>query len=373
MRRCLPPLLALSLAACSGSPAPPPGPAQVEIPIPGGWVPMPIPDDNSFTREGIELGRRLFYDPILSGNNTQACASCHLQAKAFTDGRARSLGSHGNLVRRNAMMLANLAWQPLLFWDGRAATLEELALIPIQDASEMDQALPELERELQEHAVYPALFEAAFPGEPVSASNLAKALAQFMRTLISAGSRMDRLDTEEVHITPEEQRGMALLLALPANGPDSRPDLCDTCHRFTFGLLPDDVRMGLFTSDRVRNNGLGPDPRDPGRVEISGNEADRGAFKVPATRNLSYTAPYMHDGRFETLEEVVRHYNDKVVAGPGTDPRLLLDGAALKLRLEEADIVAITAALRMFDDPAFTTNPAFADPFQDQPTEPVKE
>jgi cytochrome c peroxidase len=360
--------LLLSLGACTGStgqapPAALAGPTPHTVTLPAGIAPMPLPDDNPLTVEGVELGRFLFYDPLLSGNNTQSCASCHQQARAFTDGKARAVGAHGNEVRRNSMQLANLAWEPSFFWDGRAESLEALVPQPIQDPTEMAQEMPALLDELRRHPDYPARFEAAFPGQALDEALIAKAIAQFLRTLVSFGSFMDRFASSKHELTDPQRRGMELLSSpMPLGAQDGRKDVCNGCHEFQRGLLTEDG-AGLYTNAKARNNGLAPDPADQGIFERSGAPDDLGRFKVPTIRNVGYTAPYMHDGRFATLDEVVGHYNEAVRDLPTVDEFLRYQGAPVRLGLDEAQVADIVAALALFDDPGFIANPAFSDPF----------
>ena len=354
---------------CLGHPCqvPPPAPADpskglapYEVPLPDNVVAMPVPDGNPLTHAGVALGRHLFYDPLLSGNDRQACASCHVQERSFTDPRPQSVGSEGAPLPRNSMALVNLAWTAPYFWDGRVQSLEELALQPIERPDEMNQDLARLVDELTSHPAYPALFEAAFPGEPIGPDTISKALAQFLRTLVSFNSPADLVGRPDAGLTELQMEGMKLAAGgLPRNGP-TIPDLCDACHAHAAGLK--EARgMGLFTISEPRGNGL-PIGEDAGVFELSGVEADRGRFLVPTIRNLSVTAPYMHDGRFETLEDVVGHYDDSIVFGPGLDPPLAQDGTPLRLGMSDHERKAVAAVLGAFTDPVFLEAPAFSDP-----------
>lgn len=321
----------------------------------------PIPEDNPMSRAGIQLGRHLFYDPILSGNNTQSCADCHQQDKGFTDGRALAIGAEGKEAKRNTMALINLAWSKALMWDGRAPDLETQALIPILDPLEMNQPMDELIGELEDHPDYPARFQAAFPDAPISDTLIARALAQFVRTLVSFDSPLDRLAPEDgqgVELTAQQTRGSALLTErLPKGNPQGILDMCNTCHDQYQGLQDPDAEgnhdlRGLFNGPGLAHNGL------PGATAPS---------VIPTIRNIAVTGPYMHDGRFETLTEVLQHYNDHMQDAELLDPRLRgLDGP-LRLGLSDEDIVDVVALLELFTDESFLTDPTLGPPAEGAP------
>lgn len=319
-----------------------PAPTPFIYTSPDGFPPFFDPDDNPTTLEGIALGRKLFYDPILSGNNTQACADCHRQENAFTDPRQFSVGIDGIAGKRNSMSLVNIAWQHRLFWDGRVHGLEAQALRPIQDPIEMHEDLNNAVAELQAVPVYRQMFLRAFGTEKVDSTLIAKALAQFERTLISFNSRYDRwalgLDT----LSKDEQKGMQLFLDDAGGG-------CAQCHSF-----------GAIFSDFIfRNNGLDSIPADVGNYAVTGLPVDIGAFKTSSMRNVEYTAPYMHDGRFATLEEVLEFYNTGFHLGPHADPAMhnLVRG-----RMSPKDKSDIIKFLKTLSEPEFLTNPAFSKP-----------
>lgn len=313
-----------------------------------------IPEDNPTTQEGVYLGRALFYEPLLSKNNQISCASCHEQKLAFTDGKAFSMGVDGKLTNRNSMSLANLLWVRNLFWDGRSKSLEEQAEFPLTDPHEMGQPIAVSIRKLQQTATYPPLFEAAFGDDRISENNLKKALAQFQRTLISSGSAYDRFLQNEYNPTDEELRGMELFMTAPQPGNNIRGANCGHCHGTPKTFIE------LF-----HNNGLDSIPRDPGRFGFTGRTADEGRFRVPTLRNIALTAPYMHDGRFETLEEVLDHYSDQVRESPSLSPFISgisnkPEGRQLALTKEEKS--AILSFLNMLTDSVFINNPEFSDP-----------
>jgi cytochrome c peroxidase len=349
----LPPLADLSLGL---SPYP--------VPVPDWMVPPPVPADNALTHAGVALGRLLFYDPLLSGNNTQSCGSCHHQSRSFTDGRVVSVGSEGRPLSRNAMALINLAWTAPYFWDGRAATLEALVTEPITHPDELNQAMAALITELEGHSDYPGRFETAFPGEGITEATISKAIAQFLRTLVSFNSRADLLNAGLIELSELEMRGNQLMVdGLPKGAPDRVQDICDGCHTHSAGVRDGDSDMGLFTSSELKSNGLGDLGADAGAYLLTEDESDRGLFVVPSIRNLTVTAPYMHDGRFATLDDVVAHYDSGIVGSPVLEAPLGRDGQPVRMLLDEADRAAVVAMLGVFTDEHFLTHPAFSDPF----------
>jgi cytochrome c peroxidase len=318
-----------------------------------------IPADNPLTKEGVALGRMLFYENKLSNNNTISCASCHQQQKAFTDGKALSPGSEGILGKRSTMSLANLLWAKRFFWDGRATTLEQQALIPIQDPVEMHQTLDQAVAKLQQSLEYPAKFRQVFGTEIITAENIAKALAQFERTLISADSRYDRYLAKKYQPTAQEIRGEALFFTHPIAG-SLRGGNCGDCHG---GFL---TTFGNF-----HNNGLDTNFVDTGLEGTTGKATDQGKFKAPTLRNIALTAPYMHDGRFQTLEQVLDHYNEHVQMSTTLDPLIIEasnetseSGDPVKLFLSEQEKKDIVAFLHLLTDSTFIMDSRFSDPFK---------
>lgn len=319
------------------------------------WMPTPIiPPDNPMTVEGVELGRMLFYDPILSRDSSLSCAGCHLPALSFTDGKAVSRGIRGLPGTRSAMALVNLAFNPQgFFWDGRSSTLEEQALIPIEDHLEMDDDWENVEEKLRRHPDYPRLFRGAFGIErrsELTRELAVKAIAQFERTLISAYSRYDRVIWERQGFpTDAEQRGIALFF-IEDNQDVSHPG-CSHCH-----FNP------LFTDNAFRNNGLDSvaslsDFVDLGRGGANNNLYDNGKFRVPTLRNIALTAPYMHDGRFATLEEVLDSYSQGGHGVINEDPNIR------PFTLSEREKQDLIAFLNMLTDTSFTKKPEFQNPF----------
>ena len=301
-----------------------------------------LPADNPLTEEGVALGERLFREPRLSRNNALACAGCHDRGAAFTDrGRKFSVGVDGVAGRRNAMPLFNLAWQREFFWDGRVTGLRRQALAPIQDAHEMAETLPRVVTKLGEEPEYRGLFQRAFGDPTISGERVGLALEQFMLTLISQDSKFDRAARGETELTEEERRGLRLFVTEndPARG--LRGADCFHCHG-----------GNLFTSGAYANNGLDSEFADAGRFAVTGKETDRGKFRVPSLRNIAVTAPYMHDGRFATLEAVIAHYNSGIRPSATLDPNLSKH-PKLGLNLSGADQEALVAFLRTLTDQRF--------------------
>lgn len=314
-----------------------------------------IPADNPTTEEGVHLGRMLFYETALSASNKVSCATCHKQELAFTDGLRFSAGHDGMPQTRNTMSLANLLWVRSFFWDGRAKGLEAQAETPLTAAHEMGQAMDLSCGKLRDKKTYGPLFREAFGSDEITAERIAKALAQFERTLVSASSRYDDYLQGKYTPTPSEAAGMKLFYADPDPERGIRGAACGHCH------------SGPKTYNELfHNNGLDPVPKDLGREAITGQVYDRGRFRVPTLRNVALTAPYMHDGRFKTLEEVVDHYSDHLVPSAALSTVLqhrsnVRGGVSLHLTAQEkADVVRF---LKMLTDSSFVTNKSFSNPF----------
>lgn len=311
--------------------------------IPSSLPSMQIPADNPLTVEGVALGRKLFYDPILSANGKQACASCHRQSYAFTDSTlAFSVGVDNLEGVRNAMPLFNLGFQKKFFWDGGAADLESQVIGPIQNPLEMHETLPNVLQKLQNNSEYPNLFYKAFGTDQITIPMLMKAIAQFERTLISGNSKYDKYKRGEVTLTPQEMNGLALYQN------DKKGD-CIHCH--TLG--------STFSDFEFRNTGLDSIYTDPGRYKITLKAADSGKFKTPSLRNIAVTAPYMHDGRFKTLQECLDHYNTGFHYASNLDGSLQI---AVKGRMSNQDMIDIIAFLKTLTDTSFLNNPNFSNP-----------
>jgi cytochrome c peroxidase len=326
-----------------------------------------VPADNPLTRESVELGRRLFYDARLSANGVVSCSTCHIQRLAFTDGRRTSVGVSGRPMAFNSMSLANLMWGPQrFFWNGRAATLEEQALIPIQHPDEMAQDLERLVADLSADEGYRELFETAY-GE-ISPATIACALASFERTLISSNSRYDQFLRGETMLDAQEELGRKLFMAHPDVKVSLRGANCIDCHS--------QFLTGGFSAryDGFSNNGLDDEEHlQPGLQTVTGDPAHRGMFKVPSLRNIALTAPYMHDGRFTTLDEVLDHY-DSGVRNSSTLSSVIVEadnsGATeagrISLHLTTDEKAAIIAFLHTLTDQDFVSAERLSDPFARQ-------
>ncbi len=338
--------------------------------IPAGITAPVIPADNPLTEEGIALGRKLFYDKILSADNSQACATCHDLKFGFTDNNnSFSTGIDKIVGTRNAMPLFNLDWKTHgMFWDGRSPTMETQVLGPIQNPIEMHQTLDATVAKLKAHPEYPKLFKQVFGTANITPEMIGKAIAQFERTMLSFNSTFDRNrlslsrnlsinlqkianDTNAFHkISSSIERGMVIFYS-----PD--PTLrfsghCSHCHGAK--ASGNDI---LFTDDRFHNNGLVTS--DSGRMAFTKNPYDRGFFITPSLRNLGFTAPYMHDGSLKTLKEVIDHYTNGVQNL--SDPTTKTDFSK-PLPLTQSDKDDLLNFLLSLNDTSFAENPAFKAP-----------
>ena len=320
-----------------------------------GFLPMPVSAENPTTVEGAELGRYLFYDPILSRDSTVSCASCHKQEYAFSDGgNAFSTGINGVKTPRNAPPLFNLAWYPSLFWDGRASSIEVQVLFPVIDHGEMDMTWAEVVDRLNNYPFYQEQFKAVFKEESIDSIQIVKAIAQFERTLISNDSKFDRAIRGETKLSAKELDGMEIVN-------NRNMGDCMNCH-------PTDAHL-MGTTFKFSNNGLDEpeswkDYQDKGKGAVFGDSTQYGWFKIPSIRNVAVTGPYMHDGRFETLEEVVEHYSTGVKKSPNIDP-LMTKADKGGMQLSNKDKESIIAFLQALTDSTFITNPAFSNPWED--------
>ncbi len=333
-----------NLGAGNASPS---GPALV---IPAGFPRPNLPPDLNIHRDRVELGRLLFHETSLSKSNSLACASCHLADHGLADARRVSPGEQGRLGRRNAMPLFNLAWKSSFFWDGRAASLREQVLDPIQDHQELDEDPVRVVEKLSTLPAYPERFANAFGSAGISVDRLAIALETFLLTLVSHDSKFDRARRGETKLTDLEQRGFDLFMT------EREPRLgqfggdCFHCHG-----------GALFTDHQFRNNGLALSSSDPGRGAITQAALDLGTFSTPSLRNIALTAPYMHDGRFTTLEEVLDHYSEGVQRTRTLDPNLAKhpDGG---LGLSPDDKVALIAFLKTLTDDQYARDAYLGEP-----------
>ena len=326
-------------------------PTPYTINRPQGFPEMIIPADNPMTVEGIALGRKLFYEKRLSGDNTMSCATCHVQAPfSFTDNATRfSTGIDGFEGNRNAMAIINLGWARNFFWDGRAATLELQALGPVPNPIEMHQKWDDAVEKLEADTAYPELFLKAFGICEIDSMHVAMAIAQFERTMISGNSKFDKFLRQEVALSPSEQNGFSLFNRDKTDflsGAD-----CFHCHG---------AQGGMFTDNDFHNNGLDSVFTDLGREFATGDINDRGKFRSPTLRNIELTAPYMHDGRFATLEEVIEHYNMGGHASPTLDPLMKNVGVGLELTQDEK--IDLVNFLKTLTDLDYLNNPEFSEP-----------
>lgn len=348
--------LALISAACkkSGQDVEPvwTGPTAVSWKKPAHF-PDPVYDmsKNPLTEEGIELGKFLFYDGVLSRTNQIGCGTCHQQEAAFTHhGHELSHGVDDLLGTRNAPSIQNLAWNPVFFWDGGVHDLDKVPFNPIQNPVEMDETVKNVISRLQATPLatakkpvnYPEMFRKAFGDNQITTERMMKALSQFMLTMVSAESRYDFFKQGDVSaLTAQEQQGLSVFKSK-----------CSRCHAGE-----------LFTDFSFRNNGLVPlRLDDKGRSETSGNAADKYKFKVPSLRNVALTAPYMHDGRYHTLEEVLDHYTSSVHESATLDPAFKRTGQNPGIDITGAEKTSIIAFLRTLSDEQFSRNAKFSDP-----------
>jgi cytochrome c peroxidase len=291
-------------------------------------------NNNPVTEAGFVLGRTLFYEARLSRNNTISCGSCHIQSSAFTQhGHDVSHGIDDRLGIRNSPPIMNLAWNKAFMWGGGVFDLDLQPIVPITAHEEMDESIENVMVKLRQVSKYPQLFKAAFGTEEINTARLMKALSQFMVMCISANAKYDKVMRNEAGqaFTADEQAGYELFKAK-----------CSSCHT-----------EPLFTDGVFRNNGLAPSAiNDEGLYTATLQNADRYKFKVPSLRNLTYTAPYMHDGRFLTLNAVFDHYHGEVQFTPNLDPLLQQNGKR-GITLSADDRNKITSFLKTLDDAEF--------------------
>lgn len=328
-------------------------PTPYVLQIPDHFPDMMIPADNPMTVEGVELGRILFYEKKLSLDNSISCASCHASTASFSDPNQFSFGVNNAQGTRNSMALVNLGWQQFFFWDGRKGTLEDQIMEPIPNPVEMHQSWPDALAKLKKDVRYRNRFFQAFGTSEFDSTHVAKAIAQFLRTMISANSKFDvmykfengmPLNSQENviknSVTPEEWAGYDLFKSL--NGAD-----CFHCHNGP-----------LMQVQKFSNNGLDAVFTDLGRGGVTGNANDNGKFKVPTLRNIALTAPYMHDGRFATLDEVIEHYSTGVHVSSTIDPLMeFANQGGVQLDAQQKQL--LKAFLLTLTDTLFVTNPNF--------------
>jgi len=295
-------------------------------------------DNNPITEKGFKLGRKLFNDPILSLDQSIACSNCHSKSVAFADPQHRlSVGIDDKVGIRNSPALANLAFMDAFFWDGGVTHLDFVPINAIESDFEMGERLQHVVAKLNQHREYPALFESAFEGtDSINAPLLLHALSQYLNLLVSADSKYDRYIKKEENLSESELAGLVLF-----------EQKCSSCHE---GVL--------FTDQTFRNNGLDTEFSDQGRAVISEGEEDKGKFRVPSLRNVALTRPYMHDGRFQTLEAVLEHYNTGVKWSATLDP-VLQEGSTLGLTLTAQEQTQILDFLHTLTDRSFIADEIF--------------
>ena len=357
-------LLFFTFSCCDDEMPPPTGdltdipyaPEDYDLVRPTDFPSMLIPSNNPLTKEGVDLGRHLFYDKILSADLSMACADCHLPELNFADGKKFSTGIDGLEGKRSSMSLVNVGYvERGLFWDGRVISLEDQALLPIEDVLELHDTWENVVTKLKAHPDYPTKFRKAFgidDTNEITKELAAKALAQFERTLISYQSDFDKvfiLGAGEA--TASEARGHAMFFDEAAQGSGLPDAECSHCHN-----------APLMTSDAFFNNGIDSvnsllDFEDIGHGLVTADTIDNGKFRAPSLRNIALTAPYMHDGRFQTLEEVIDHYSDHLHTTYNSDVN------ARRINLNASQKQDIINFLHMLTDTAFINNPEFQSPF----------
>ncbi len=307
--------------------------------------PKPVYDfaKNPITQSGFELGRELFYEGDLSRDGTISCAECHSQASGFTHhGHDVSHGIDNLRGIRNAPPIQNMAFQKEFFWDGGVFDLDLFSIAPIENPVEMDEKLGNVLEKLRKKEKYAMLFQKAYGSKEITTERFLKALSQFMTSLVSANSRYDKYVRKEVGgiLSEEELAGMEIF-----------KQKCASCHSGE-----------LFTDQSYRNNGLAVyNAEDTGRHRITQKDSDKYKFKIPSLRNVEITVPYMHDGRFYTLEAVLRHYNESVLDIPTLDPSLK-NGQKLGIQTTLDEQKKLIAFLKTLTDSEFLKNKRFAAP-----------
>lgn len=296
--------------------------------------------DNPVTKEKFELGRKLFYDGLLSSDNQISCGSCHIPTSAFTQhGHSLSHGVNDLLGTRNSPPIMNLAWNPTFMWDGGIFDLDLQPVAPITNHVEMNESMDNVLNKLRSSPVYPGLFQKAYGSAEINSTKMLKALSQFMILCISDQSKYDSVIRGQAVFSAQEEAGYRLF--------QSR---CASCHT-----------EPLFTDNQFRSNGLMPSViNDMGRYPVTLNPADKYLFKVPSLRNLKYTAPYMHDGRLLTLDAVLDHYDHGVRHLENLDP-LLINGSQTGIQLTITERQQILAFLLTLNDRNFVMNPLLAE------------
>jgi cytochrome c peroxidase len=317
-------------SACKQEPLP--------APVAGWTLPAHFPaarydfSQNPTTEAGFALGRKLFYDPILSVDSSISCGSCHQQSLAFADGVAFSRGFQQRLGARNSPALQNLAWYTSFNYDGGINHLDLQPIAPLTDPREHADDLLNIFEKLRQHPDYPAMFEAAFGSRNIQDRSLLLAMSQFTSRLISANSKYDQVQLQQAHYNEQERLGYGLFKTH-----------CASCHQ-----------EPLFTNFSFKRNGHGSSTQDAGRALVTGDAADESRFRVPSLRNIALTAPYMHDGSLETLEAVLAHYEQACATAEAP--------LGTGIPLSTAEKLNLIAFLHTLTDWSFVTDPRFAAP-----------
>ena len=359
-RFCAVAFLCVFLFSCKKDGGDAPDPTPYAFNIPSGY-PQPLqPADNMTTEEGIELGRRLFYDTRLSANNAISCATCHRQEFAFTDQFQFSSGINGQLGHRNSMSLVNLAFNQNqhFFWDGRATSIEQQIFEPVRNPVEMASDWNTVVQKIKAESIYPPLFEKTFGNKDIDSVKISKAISQFLRAIVSFNAPFDKWARGEGTLTPQQLNGLNLIQS------QTKGD-CFHCHNSA---------DRLFSRYGHTNNGLDPQSAwsnpnfDFGHFEVTGNVADKAKFKVPTLRNIMLTPPYMHDGRFATIEDVlIGHYLTGGQVSETIDPLMEYSPQIMPnnpgLNLTPQDVQDIVAFLHTLTDTELTNNPKFSNPW----------
>lgn len=333
-------IIIIGFASCSVDPEIKPDilPDDIKETVPEYWpTPYYNYSNNPLTADGFTLGRTLFYDPLLSSDNTISCGSCHQQFAAFShSGHDVSHGINGLLGNRNAPALQNLNWNTSFMHDGGILNIEVMPLAPITNTVEMNETMTNVVSKLSASGKYKQLFTKAFGDDLVNSQRIFKAIAQFMGTMYSYNSKYDAVKAGKESFTPQENSGYNLFA-----------QKCASCHT-----------EPLFSDYQFRNNGLSVNVlyNDSGRAHITGNATDRYKFKTPSLRNIEKTAPYMHDGRFTSLDQCLEHYNSGIIISPTLDTQLQ-SGIILSAQ-NKADIIAF---LKTLTDTKFLTDSRFSD------------
>ncbi len=360
-------ILMLTLVKCSSdedckSEMPVTDPCEASMPIGADYVievpfyitdEMFIPQNNPMKEAAVELGRFLFWEKKLSGDQTMSCGTCHAPEVAFSDAQQFSVGIDGAVGTRNSMALVNLVFDDIITWDGAQPTLERQSGEPVENPIEMHDEWDSVVLELAGDSIYPSMFEAAFGTDCITRRRATKSIAQFIRSMVSFNSKYDKFLTGQANLTSLELLGLEIWDdegGSSDSGALGGAD-CFHCH----GL--DNGRM---TDNQFHNNGLDSVFTDLGRGGVTGLPQDNGLFKTPTLRNIELTAPYMHDGRFSTLEQVVEHYNSGGVPSATIDVNMEAVGGGLFLTNEKK--AALIEFLKTFTDMDFVNNPDFQDP-----------